>query len=84
MKKTLRQKLIEDANVPENEISNYQSDLWVLYTPERMEFIRNNYEHTTDSFLKTFTSDVEWQDWYNKVVIEIVFGYQEFFNEKAR
>ncbi len=73
---TLRERLIAECGVPENEIHHYCSDLQVLYTKERMDWLKENYEHY--SIIKVYTGDVKESDWYNKRFIEIPFAFIEY------
>jgi len=71
--KTLKQKIKEALNIPEKDFDNHSSDLYIKYTPERLEWIQKNYEYgKSKSIVSTFISDIDKEKY-----IEIIFWYNE-------
>lgn len=73
---SLKDQIQKAFNLPEENFSNHCSNLLILYSPEVMDWLKENY----DSFqsIKVSQSDIKDQDWYKKQYIEIPFAYEEY------
>lgn len=76
---TLKERLINEFNIPEDEFDNNNSDLYVKYTKERYDWIKANYEFSSDAFISTFKSNIDKTTW-----IDIAFWYKEWFDKKNK
>jgi hypothetical protein len=73
---TLREELIK-RGIKKEELSQYQSDLYVLKNNISDEFIKN---YRYKSTVTTFTSQIDGKTWY-----DIPFGYfTEFIENKIK
>ncbi len=76
--KSLREKL-KDLGVPEKDMSNYCSDLQVLFTKKRFKIIKDLVDYPQN--IERHLSNVKGQKWFGKSFIEIPFAYTEYYNE---
>ena len=73
---TWKELLQEMFNIPNENISNYCSDLQILFDKKIMDWLMENYPYPKIIELKV--SDVKGQSWYCKQFIEIPFAYTEY------
>jgi len=59
-------------NVPDSEFSTHSSDLYVIHTEKRLEWLKKWLTYPQNIVVST--SNVKGQDWYNKEFIEIPFA----------
>ena len=79
MDKTLKEELII-FGIPEDEIKNYCSDLYVLETHNSKEF----FDKYPQKNINRVRSDVKGQSWYGKMFYDIPFAYYEYYEKKVR
>lgn len=63
-------------NVPESDFSNYCSDLYLLHTPEREKWLKENYQFWCN--VRIERSNVDGQEWHGKRFFNIPFAYTEY------
>jgi len=73
---TLKERIKEALNIPEENFHNHNSDLQILYSEEIMAWLKEN--DTYPQNITTHMSDVSGQSWYGKRFIEIPFAYEEY------
>jgi hypothetical protein len=63
-------------NVPDSDLRNHCSDLYLLHTPEREKWLRENYEYWVN--IRIVTANVKGGDWYGKRFFDIPFAFTEY------
>ena len=70
-------KVLMDAQVPETDIDNHYSDLYVRATPQNTELLKRYYEaNGVNRLPKKFHSKLDNDEWY-----DIPFAYNPYWEE---
>lgn len=77
---TLKKRLKEALSIPESDFSNHCSDLYLIYTPEREKWLKQNYEYWKN--VRICFSNIKGQDWYGKRFFDIPFAFTEDYQGK--
>lgn len=75
--RTLKEQLKHYLDLPESNFDSHQSDLYVKYSPEVCNWLKENYQYWNNC--KTFTSQIDKCKW-----LDIPFAYEEHFYEKHK
>ena len=76
---TLAEIIVRQLHFPVTSLENNYSDLWVL--SDRYSTLERYLDEKNIKYTR-FVSNVEWQDWFNKICVEIPFSYSEYFLKK--
>lgn len=74
--KSLRTQLLE-IGIPESDISSYCSDLHLIYSKEREQWLKENYKYWCN--IQIHRANVEGHKWHGKRFFDIPFAYIEHY-----
>jgi len=76
-KRGLKTVMKEHLNIPDEDFDSHCSDLYVICTSERQEWLKKNYEFYTNIVLSY--SNVDGQSWLGKSFFDIPFAHIEYY-----
>jgi hypothetical protein len=70
----LKEQMKKELNLTDDVFSHYATDLYVLYSKEIYNWLKQHYEFFNN--IEIHTGDVNGNSWYGKLFIEIPFALE--------
>ena len=79
---TLKEQIKQALNTREENFSNHNTDLHILYAKSIDTWLKENYEFYKNVIVRH--SNVRDQSWYGKAYIDIPFAYEEYITNRKK